>query len=92
MQGEYSAALLLPFVLRLLGVELGGEALRRPPPQGLFQKAAGAESIPSVVKPGHPPSPETVAQPFSWMETLPVEPLPPALREAQVEGEWDQAY
>ena len=58
----------------------------------LFRKAAGAEGIPSVVRYGHPPAPETVAQPFSWMETLPAEPLPPALREAQVEGEWDQSY
>lgn len=58
----------------------------------LFQKAVGAESIPSVVGSEHPPAPETILQPFSWMETLPVEPLPPALRKAQVEGEWDQAY
>jgi DNA-binding transcriptional ArsR family regulator len=58
----------------------------------LFQKALSSESIPKVVKGRRPPAPETVEQPFSWMETLPVEPLPPALRKAQVEGDWDQAY
>ncbi len=58
----------------------------------LFQTATGAESIPSVVKMEHPPAPETISQPFPWMETLPVPPLPVALRNLQVKGEWDQAY
>jgi DNA-binding transcriptional ArsR family regulator len=58
----------------------------------LFQKETGPESIPQVVKSRRPPAPETISQPFSWMETGPVEPLPPTLRQAQVEGEWDQAY
>jgi DNA-binding transcriptional ArsR family regulator len=58
----------------------------------LFQRAAGAEGIPDVVKVKRPPAPDTIPQPFPWMETLPVESLPPALRKAQVEGEWDQAY
>jgi DNA-binding transcriptional ArsR family regulator len=58
----------------------------------LFQKAIGTQSIPSVVEAQRPPAPETIPQPFPWMETLPEEPLPTALRKAQVEGEWDQAY
>lgn len=58
----------------------------------LFQKAMGAESIPTVVKQGHPSPPEVVPQPFAWMETRPVEPLPPSLRKVQVEGDWDRAY
>lgn len=58
----------------------------------LFQKASGEESIPTVVKTRRPPAPETISQPFSWMETVPIESLPPALRKSQVEGDWDQAY
>jgi DNA-binding transcriptional ArsR family regulator len=58
----------------------------------LFRRAAGAESIPPVVRAGHLSGPDTIPQPFPWMETLPAESLPPALRKAQVEGEWDQAY
>lgn len=58
----------------------------------LIQKEAGAERIQDVGKAKTPPAPETIPQPFPWMETLPVPPLPAALRKAQVEGEWDQAY
>lgn len=58
----------------------------------LFQKAAGTSRIPEVVTSTHPPAPETISQPFPWMETLSVDSLPDALRERQVEGEWDQAY
>lgn len=58
----------------------------------LFRKADGVEGIPSVVEDRRPPAPEAVPQPFPWMETLPVESLPPALRQRQVGGEWDQAY
>ena len=58
----------------------------------LFRKDAGTESILKVVKRRHPPAPETISQPFSWMETVPAGSLPPALRKAQVDGEWDQAY
>ena len=39
-----------------------------------------------------PPEPSTIHQPFPWMETLYVSPLPPSLRRLQTEGEWDQGY
>ena len=39
-----------------------------------------------------PPEPATIQQPFPWIETSPVAPLPDSLRRRQVEGEWDQAY
>ena len=58
----------------------------------LFQKAFGAERLPIAVESGHPPAPETIPQPFPWLETLPVPPLPGELRKRQVEGEWDLAY
>jgi DNA-binding transcriptional ArsR family regulator len=59
----------------------------------LFPKAAGMESVVEV-EPARflPPEPSTIGQPFAWMETLPVPPLPAALRRMQVEGEWDRAY
>jgi DNA-binding transcriptional ArsR family regulator len=56
----------------------------------LFQSATGIE--PAVHAPQIPPEPSTVRQPFPWIETLPVPPLPPSLRRIQIEGEWDQAY
>ena len=59
--------------------------------QALFQKAGG-ESLPDVVKTAPPPAPETITQPFAWMETRPVPPLSDELRHRQVEGEWDRAY
>ncbi|MEJ2212223.1 MAG: winged helix-turn-helix domain-containing protein [Anaerolineae bacterium] len=58
----------------------------------LFQKDDGGESLPGVVKKAPPPAPETIAQPFAWMETRPVPPLSEELRRRQVEGEWDRAY
>lgn len=59
----------------------------------LFQVAAGEEPEgPPRPKRALPPEPSTIRQPFPWMETLPVPPLPPSLRRIQVEGEWDQAY
>ena len=58
----------------------------------LFQKVAGAERIPDAVKVEAPPAPEAIPQPFPWIETLPVPPLPERLRKVQVEGEWDRAY
>lgn len=59
----------------------------------LFQMAAGAEGQPVVrVQPALPPEPSSIRQPFPWIETLPVSPLPNSLRRLQVEGEWDQAY
>jgi len=56
----------------------------------LFQSATGAEPAAQPLQ--IPPEPSAVRQPFSWIETPPVPPLPPSLRRAQVEGEWDQAY
>ena len=58
----------------------------------LFQKATGDERLRDVVKADRVPAPEEIPQPFTWMETQPVPPLPGALRQAQVEGEWDRAY
>ncbi len=56
----------------------------------LFRSVTGAEQTtpPSRL----PPEPSEVRQPFPWMETLPIPPLPAALRRIQSEGEWDQAY
>jgi DNA-binding transcriptional ArsR family regulator len=62
--------------------------------KALFQKATGTEGAAE----GAPeprwlaPEPSSIRQPFPWMETLPVPPLPDALREQQVGGEWDRAY
>jgi DNA-binding transcriptional ArsR family regulator len=58
----------------------------------LFQKASGEEGAALVTGDPTPPEPSSIRQPFPWMETLPVQPLPEALRELQVEGEWDQAF
>lgn len=56
----------------------------------LFQSATGTE--PAVQPLQIPPEPTAVRQPFSWMETPPVPPLPSSLRRIQMEGEWDQAF
>jgi DNA-binding transcriptional ArsR family regulator len=56
----------------------------------LFQSATGIE--PATRPPQVAPEPSSVRQPFPWIETLPVPPLPPSLRRIQMEGEWDQAY
>ena len=59
----------------------------------LFQMASGVEGEQAVkAKPALPPEPSSIRQPFPWIETLPVSPLPSSLRRLQVEGEWDQAY
>lgn len=59
----------------------------------LFHSAAGVEGKPTVrAKPAPPPEPASIRQPFPWIETLAVPPLPASLRRLQVEGEWDQAY
>jgi hypothetical protein len=60
----------------------------------LFQKAAGVrqEESAAVERRLVPAEASTIPQPFAWMETLPVPPLPPSLRRIQVEGEWDRAY
>jgi hypothetical protein len=59
----------------------------------LFQKAADVEGVTAAgTSRFAPPEPSTIGQPFPWMETLPVPPLPNALRQRQIEGEWDGAY
>jgi hypothetical protein len=60
----------------------------------LFRKDAGVEATTqaAVVEHTLPPEPSTIRQPFAWMETLPVPPLPSEMRKRQVEGEWDRAY
>jgi hypothetical protein len=60
----------------------------------LVERAAGVEGVEAAagVERSMPPETSTIGQPFPWMETLPVPPLPAALRKAQVEGEWDRAY
>jgi DNA-binding transcriptional ArsR family regulator len=59
----------------------------------LFLGTAG-EGVEEAAKrvPFTSPEPSAIRQPFAWMETLPVTPLPAALRRMQVEGEWDRAY
>jgi hypothetical protein len=61
--------------------------------EALFHKAAGGEKA-ATARPARfiPPEPSSIRQPFAWMETIAVPPLPAALRRRQVEGEWDQAY
>jgi hypothetical protein len=39
-----------------------------------------------------PVEPSATRQPFPWMETLSIPPLPPSLRRLQTEGEWDRGY
>lgn len=60
----------------------------------LFRSAAGGEAAKQAVAPERriPLEPSTIRQPFPWMETRAVPPLPSSLRTLQVEGEWDQAY
>ena len=60
----------------------------------LFQKATGVEatSEASVTEPRHAPESSLAQQPFAWMETPAVPPLPSELRRLQSNGEWDQAY
>jgi len=73
---------------------LNGEFPLLPELTALFQKGAGAEPIavtPSKT-PRTLPEPSSTHQPFPWMETPPVASLPAALRQSQVEGEWDRAY
>ena len=60
----------------------------------LFQAATGdpgSEKAAATERP-IPPEPSTIQQPFPWIETSPVPPLPPSLRRRQIEGEWDQAF
>ena len=68
-----------------------GTAEEREPPPRIRSHASES------VRPGRayvavPPDPATIRQPFEWMETLPVPPLPARLRRIQAEVEWDRAY
>lgn len=56
----------------------------------LFRSAIGVE--PDAQPLQAPPEPPAVRQPFSWIETPPISPLPSSLRRIQVDGEWDRAY
>jgi hypothetical protein len=60
----------------------------------LFKKAAGAEESSAREEGGRtlPPEPSDIEQPFRWLETQPIPPLPEALRKLQVHGNWDYAY
>lgn len=60
----------------------------------LFSAAAGDRGAreEAGTEPHLPPEPSTIPQPFPWIETQPVAPLPDSLRRRQVEREWDQAY
>ena len=59
----------------------------------LFQAAAGEQGAgePASTERPLPPEPATIEQPFAWIETSTVPPLPSSLRRLQVEGEWDRA-
>ncbi len=93
---------------RLVGIELllrseeGNRVFYRVDPgfpmlaelTALFLKAAGAEEgLPTTEETRPLPlEPSSIRQPFPWLETLPIPPLPEALRQLQVEGEWDRSY
>lgn len=59
----------------------------------LFEKATGTGKAPPTKETRTiPPEPSTIEQPFFWLETRPVPPLPEALRKLQVRGEWDRTF
>jgi hypothetical protein len=60
----------------------------------LFQKAAGVEEVGPRVAEARvvPPEPSSIEQPFPWLKTHLVPPLPETLRKLQVHGDWDRAY
>jgi DNA-binding transcriptional ArsR family regulator len=58
----------------------------------LFERASGEEREVKKREQRLPPEPSSVQQPFSWMASPPLATLPPALRQVQVEGEWDRTY
>ncbi len=60
----------------------------------LFRRATGATQEGRTPPSARfiPPEPATIRQPFEWMETLSIPPLPPSLRRVQAEVEWDRAY
>jgi hypothetical protein len=61
---------------------------------GLFEKATGVERRGAVVPAERtvPPEPARIEQPFTWLESPPVQATPEGLRRMQVEGEWDRGY
>lgn len=60
----------------------------------LFEKASGVEVGAGAARKGVSRTAEPVAgeQPFPWLESVSVAPLPAALRKIQIDGEWDRAY
>jgi hypothetical protein len=58
----------------------------------LFERASGEQREDAKRDQHLPPEPSSVEQPFSWMTSPATASLPTALRQAQVEGEWDRAY
>lgn len=60
----------------------------------LFQKAMGRTDAGLVQERRRaiPKEPSSVSQPFDWMETDAVLPLPEGLVRLQVGGDWDRAY
>jgi DNA-binding transcriptional ArsR family regulator len=56
----------------------------------LFRSAIGVE--PAAQSLQAPPEPPAADQPFSWIETPPMSPIPTSLRRIQMKGEWDRAY
>ena len=60
----------------------------------LVEKASGVEVGAAAARKGVSRTPELLAgeEPFPWLESIPVAPLPAALREIQIDGEWDRAY
>jgi hypothetical protein len=60
----------------------------------LFQKASAGKRQEEVTasRIPIPPEPSTIQQPFAWMETPSLPPLPETLRLRQMAGEWDRGY
>lgn len=58
----------------------------------LFQKTAAQEGDTAATPPVLPPEPSAIDQPFIWMESPPIPPLPSALTGKQTRDEWDRAY
>jgi DNA-binding transcriptional ArsR family regulator len=59
----------------------------------LFRKALGTSTVEVTGRAiSIPAEPSTTRQPFPWMESPSAPSLPAALRQMQVQGEWDQAY
>ena len=54
-------------------------------------RATSGEAVPRATR-SLPAEPPTTRQPFPWMETLAIPPLPSSLRRLQTDGEWDRGY